>query len=326
MNNWLCLIASLPTENAALRQRTWRALKSTGAAVLRDGVYLMPERGNCRATLDRLSTEVREGGGTALVLRVEEPADAHFKDQFDRSSQYSELLADIVQASSALTPASAHEIVKKARKLRKTYTAIADIDFFPGEAQRHAELALSELERACARASAPDEPHNVAGTIQQRDVTEYRGRIWATRRRPWVDRLASAWLIRRFIDPQAQILWLARPEDCPARALGFDFDGAAFSHVGDKVTFEVLMASFGLARPGLLRLSLIVHYLDVGGAPPPEAVGVESVLTGLRDTITEDEELLTAACVVFDGLLAGLEKESTDHEAGAIGGRIGGRS
>lgn len=308
MNNWLCLIASLPTENATLRQRTWRALKSTGAAVLRDGVYLMPEREDCRTTLDRLGTEVREGGGTALVLRVEEHADVNFKDQFDRSTQYSDLLADIAQASGALTPASAHEIVKKVRKLRKTYTGIADIDFFPGEARRQAELALTELDLACARASTPDEPHDVAGTIPQRDVTEYRGRIWATRRRPWVDRLASAWLIRRFIDPQAQILWLARPEDCPISALGFDFDGAAFSHVGGKVTFEVLMASFGLARPGLLRLGLIVHYLDIGGAPPPEAVGVESVLTGLRDTITEDDELLTAACAVFDGLLAGLEK------------------
>ncbi|MGC1954155.1 MAG: chromate resistance protein ChrB domain-containing protein [Gammaproteobacteria bacterium] len=308
MNNWLCLIASLPTENATLRQRTWRALKSSGAAVLRDGVYLMPEREDCRSTLDRLRTEVREGGGAALVLRVEEPADVNFKDQFDRSSQYSDLLADIARAHSALTPASALEIVKKARKLRKTYTAIADIDFFSGEAQRHAELALSELELACVRASAPDEPHDVAGTIQQRDATEYQGRIWATRRRPWVDRLASAWLIRRFIDPQAQILWLVSPEDCPAAALGFDFDGAAFSHVGGKVTFEVLLTSFGLVRPGLLQLGLIVHYLDVGGAPPPEAVGVESVLSGLRDTITEDDQLLTAACAVFDGLLAGLEK------------------
>lgn len=308
MNSWLCLIASLPTENATLRQRIWRAIKSAGAAALRDGVYLIPERKNCRTTFDRLSTEVREGGGTALVLRIEEPADVNFKTHFDRSSQYSDLLADIARAHSALTPESAREIVKRARKLRKAYRAIADIDFFSGEAQRHVELALSELELACARASAPDEPHDVAGTIQRLDVSDYRGRIWATRRRPWVDRLASAWLIRRFIDPQAQILWLVNPEDCPAEALGFDFDGADFSHVRGKVTFEVLVVSFGLARPGLRQLGAIVHFLDVGGAPPPEAAGVESVLTGLRDTITEDDELLTAACAVFDGLLAGLEK------------------
>lgn len=309
MNNWLCLITSLPTENATLRQRTWRTLKSTGAAVLRDGVYLMPEREDCRKTFERLEIDVREGGGTALMLRVEEPADVNFEDQFDRSSQYAELLTDIAQARGALTPATALDLLKKARKLRKAYVGIADIDFFPGEAQRQAELALSDLELECARASAPDEPHNAAaGSIQQRDIGDYQGRIWATRRRPWVDRLASAWLIRRFIDSRAQILWLVSPEDCPAVALGFDFDGAAFSHVGGRVTFEVLMTSFGLERPGLARLGLIVHYLDIGGAQPPEAIGVESVLAGLRDRITDDDELLTAACMVFDGLLAGLEE------------------
>jgi len=115
-------------------------------------------------------------------------------------------------------------------------------------------------------------------------------------------------LIRRFIDPQAQILWLDSPDDCPVQALGFDFDGATFSHVGGKVTFEVLMASFRLTEPGLARLGTIVHYLDVGGAPQPEAPGVESVLAGLRDTIADDDELLAAACAVFDGLHAGLEK------------------
>src|SRR5690606_10116625 len=134
------------------------------------------------------------------------------------------------------------------------------------------------------------------------------GRIWATRRRPWVDRLASAWLIRRFIDPQAQILWLDSPGDCPPDALGFDFDGATFSHVGGRVTFEVLAASFGLEQAAIARLGLLVHCLDVGGIQPPEAVGIESVLAGLRETLTQDDSLLTAASAVFDGLLANFDK------------------
>lgn len=310
MKYWLCLITSLSTENATLRQRTWRTLKSTGAAVLRDGVYLMPEREDCRKTLDRLGIKVREGGGTAILLRVEEPQDVNFEDQFDRSSQYAELLSDIAQVRGALTPATSQEVLMKTRKLSKVYAGIADIDFFPSEAQRQARSALSDLELACARTSAQDEPHDVAGNIQQRDVMEYQGRIWATRRRPWVDRLASAWLIKRFIDPQAQIFWLASPDDCPAQALGFDFDGAAFSHVGGKVTFEVLMASFGLERSALARLGLIVHYLDVGGAQPPEAVGVESILAGMRAAIVDDDQLLTAAAMLFDGLLAHFNEET----------------
>src|SRR5262249_40611246 len=160
------------------------------------------------------------------------------------------------------------------------FTALVEIDFFPNEAQTHVDRALCELELACARVLSPDEPHAKEGVITRLRVADYQGRIWATRKRPWVDRLASAWLIRRFIDRDAQIRWLSSPDKCPKSALGFDFDGATFSHVGNRVTFEVLVASFAFEQPALNRLSLLVHYLDVGGVQPPEAVGVESVLAG----------------------------------------------
>jgi hypothetical protein len=120
--------------------------------------------------------------------------------------------------------------------------------------------------------------------------------------------LASAWLIRHFIDPQAQLLWLSSPSDCPSDALGFDFDGATFSHLDGRVTFEVLLASFALEKPGLKRLGALVHFLDVGGVQPPEAVGIESVIAGLRDTIKNDDQLLIAASAVFDSLLVTFEK------------------
>ena len=140
-------------------------------------------------------------------------------------------------------------------------------------------------------------------------TAQYRNRVWATRRRPWVDRLASAWLIRRFIDPQARFLWLKSPADCPKRALGFDFDGATFTHSGAMVTFETLLASFGLQTPALLRLGVVVHALDAGGVIPPEAAGVERVLAGMRDAISDDDQLVLAAAGVFEGLLVAFEKE-----------------
>lgn len=308
MNYWISFITSLPTENAILRQRAWRALKASGAAVLRDGVYLMPERESCRATLERLQISVREGGGTALVLRMEEPDDANFTALFDRSADYAGLLTEVAQTRKSLRPESVQEVIKQARKLRKVFAAITEIDFFPSEAQRQAETALNDLEIATARVLSPDEPHNVMGQIQHRSTAQYQGRVWATRQRPWVDRLASAWLIRRFIDSSARILWLKNPADCPPDALGFDFDGAAFSHVASRVTFEVLLSSFALEQNALTRLGLMVHYLDVGGVQPPEAVGVESVLAGLRDTIIDDDQLLAAASNVFDGLLASFNK------------------
>jgi hypothetical protein len=312
MNAWILLITSLPTENATARMRAWRALKASGAAVLRDGVYLMPERPACRGTLETVAADVLATGGTALVLRVEEPEGAAFAGLFERGEDYAALLADIAKSHAkiraGLTDESAAEAVKQARKLRKSLSSLADIDFFPGEARKQAESALQELELTAAQALSPDEPHAATGALPRLDAGQYRGRLWATRQRPWVDRLASAWLIRRYIDPEARLLWLAAPADCPAEALGFDFDGASFSHVGSRVTFEVLLASFGLDSPALLRLSALVHFLDVGGVQPAEAGGIESVLAGLRASVADDDQLLAQASHIFDGLLASFEQ------------------
>jgi hypothetical protein len=139
--------------------------------------------------------------------------------------------------------------------------------------------------------------------IKRLHVEDYQSRVWATRQRPWIDRLASAWLIRRFIDPNAGFLWLATPADCPEHALGFDFDGAAFTHVGAKVTFEVLTASFGLTEDaGLIRLGALVHYLDVGGIPIPEASGLETLMQGLSQRFGDDDALVSEAGKIFDAL------------------------
>lgn len=305
---WILLIISLPTENATVRMRAWRALKASGAVVLRDGVYLMPESGSCRASMEAIAADVLSAGGTSMLLRVEEPEQANFAGLFDRNEDYAALLTEVAQAIQALTIDTLAEGIKQARKLRKVFAGVAEIDFFPGEAQRQADAAVQELELKIARVLAPDEPHAVHAQINKLSVAAYQGRTWATRCRPWVDRLACAWLIRRFIDAKATILWLASPTDCPADALGFDFDGASFSHVGNRVSFEVLMESFALETPALKQLGALVHYLDVGGVQPPESVGIESVLAGMRAAITDDDQLLQVASAVFDGLLASFQK------------------
>lgn len=305
---WISLITSLPTENATLRQRAWRTLKASGAAVLRDGVYLMPGRADCHATLSNLAADICDGGGTAYVLQVQESADADFAAMFDRSKEFTALLTDVGQIRQTLTSDSVKDALRHTRKLRKSFVSLAEIDFFPGEAQAQVDGALRELELACARILSPDEPQAQAGNIVRLVAADYQGRLWATRKRPWVDRLASAWLIRRFIDTRARMLWLTSPADCPAEAIGFDFDGARFSHIGNRVTFEVLAASFGLDQPAVTRLGLLVHYLDVGGVQLPEAAGIESVLAGMRENLTNDDELLMAASSVFDGLLASFSK------------------
>lgn len=305
---WLILVLSLPTENATVRMRAWRALRAAGAAVLRDGVYLLPARDDCRLTLEAIAGDVRAGGGSTHLMFADEPQGAEFAAMFDRSDDYAALLNEIREVSDALDADAALEASKQARKLRKTYAALTAIDFFGGEAQKQADAALLELELAATRLLTPDEPHAVRSAIKRLRIEDYKRRVWATRRRPWVDRLACAWLIRRYIDRKARIVWLAKPKDCPAKAIGFDFDGATFSHVGARVTFEVMLASFGLEQPALRRIGAIVHYLDAGGVQPPEASGVESVLAGLRDAIDDDDQLVKAAGAVFDALLVSFER------------------
>lgn len=313
MNYWLSLILSLPTENANIRMRAWRALKASGAAVLRDGVYLMPEREACRPVLDGVAAEVLGAGGTAYVVRMEAPDGADFTGLFDRSAEFSALMLEVNKTHAALAPDNASELSKQARKLRKAFAGLVEIDFFDSEAQKQTDAALQELEVALARILSPDEPHATAGSIVVLDRAAYLGKTWATRKRPWVDRLACAWLILRYIDPKAKLLWLASPQDCPKKAIGFDFDGARFSHVGAKVSFEVMLASFALESPALQRMGHLVHFLDVGGLQPAEATGIESVLAGLRDGITDDDLLLQAACSVFDGLLKTFSKEVSSN-------------
>jgi len=122
MNYWLSLVLSLPTENANTRMRTWRALKASGAAVLRDGVYLMPEQEACRSVLEGVAAEVIESGGTSYVLRIEEPFGADFKTLFDRSADFGALLDEVRTTTLEVDEVNASELAKKARKLRKTIT------------------------------------------------------------------------------------------------------------------------------------------------------------------------------------------------------------
>jgi hypothetical protein len=294
--------------------RAWRALRAVGAAVLRDGAYLLPDTDSCRDALASVERDILAINGTAFILPIIDPNGERFIELFDRSDDYGKLRAEIEECRGQLNTENALATTKQIRKLRKTYDQLVSIDYFPGRPIQQIDSALQELETAVSRALSPDEPHSSNQPIAALNLGDYQGRVWATRKRPWVDRLACAWLIRRFIDAQAQILWLNTPQDCPVDALGFDFDDATFSHIGDRVTFETLQASFELQEPGLNRIAALVHYLDIGGIQPVEAAGIERVLAGLRETITHDDHLLAAASAIFDGLLAGFVKEEQPNE------------
>jgi hypothetical protein len=305
--SWCLLILSLPTGNTTARMRAWRALKACGAAVLRDGVYALPDEARHRDQLREIAVDVCANEGTAQVLTGAD-GDEAIEPLFDRSAEFAALVAQVRSASADAS--SATDALRGARRLRKLLDQLCTIDFFPGEAQRQAAEAVAELELRVARLDSPGEPRALPAGVPVVDRAAFRGRVWATRSRPWVDRLASAWLIRRFIDTEARFAWLADPAAAPKRAVGFDFDGARFSHVGARVTFETLLAAFALETPALLRLGTLVHGLDAGGVMPPEAAGVERVLAGMRDAIGNDDALMLAAAGVFEGLYQAFDKEA----------------
>lgn len=307
-SQWQLLIVSLPSNSTTLRVRIWRALKTLGCAPLRDGAYLLPCLPPLEEQLRGLADEVTRESGTAWLVGVHarsEQEEAGYRALFDRRAEYDawrRALAGSAETLAAMTP---QDIGRSLRKLRRDHDALVAIDYFPNDASEQAAAALRAFTRAASLRLAPGEPDAQDGVVERRDPANYRGRTWATRRRLWVDRVASAWLIRRFIDGDGRFLWLDTPGDCPAHAVGFDFDGAEFTHVGPRVTFEVLAAAFGLdGDPALARLGAMVRALDVGEGFMPEASGFEAMLAGARQRHADDDALLAEIGSVLDSLHA----------------------
>lgn len=304
------LILTLPTQPNAVRVRVWRSLKALGCGALRDGAYLLPAEH--AALFEPLAAEVREHGGSAMVLSLSPQNDVQRGELlalFDRAEAYA-LWRDSATALQAELPALGEtEARRRGRGVAESLQALRRIDYFPGAATEQAQLAMDALRQALDAQFSKGEPQAQRDHgIERLDASRFQGKRWTTRERPWVDRLACAWLIRRFIDPLARFVWLPDPAGstpAPRGALGFDYDGARFTHVGARVTFEVLIAAFGLDTDARLqRIAPAVRYLDAGGIPVAEAAGLESVLGGLRELHAEDDALAAAAAAVFDALYA----------------------
>ena len=304
---WTLLLLTLPSRPTALRLRLWRALKAEGCAALRDGAFLLP---SARASaFETVATQAAAGGGQAALFELAARDAAQQQALlalFDRSPLYAQwrggTLAALRKELPRLIENAAH---RRLRTVAEALQAIRRIDDFAGPAADQAQSDFDALAAALDARFAPGEPRARRAAVALLDRNKYRGRRWATRARPKVDRLASAWLIHRFIDPEARFVWFDAARKPPRGTLGFDFDGATFSHVGVRVTFEVLLASFGLEGDAALRkLAALVHVLDVGGIPVAEAAGLDAVLDGLRGLHDDDDLLAAHAAAVFDALYA----------------------
>ena len=298
-SRWLVTVTQLPTEDPAARMRMLRTLESLGAAVMREGVYVLPDTSDNRHSLERLAQYVAQNAGIASVLRVE-AAGAAQSDQlrrlFDRSARYAELTKTIESLRVGYGVSDASALSRVLHKQRRELEAIAALDFFPTAARDRALQALANAEAEVRRLMFPAQ----SGSAPRFDDS-VTGRTWATRRPLWADRLACAWLIRRFIDPDARLQWLDKGAEPPAGAVSYAFEDARFRNSETRVTFEQMLIELGLAgNAALSRVGGIVHFLEVRGTPVPEAAGVQTLLQGAVRRSVSDDELRREAEKTFD--------------------------
>jgi hypothetical protein len=299
---WLAYVTTLPTEDPAARMRVLRTLESLGCAVMREGVFLLPDTPAARQGLSSLTEHVARINGSACLLSVTSQDEAQtqlFLSLFDRTHKYDGLIKSVESLKTASGIADSVQIMRLLNKHKREYETISTLDFFPSEAKERAARALIEAERTVHTQMFPT-AHKKAGNI---DTTgkQYFQRIWATRKPLWADQLASAWLIRRFIDPEAKLMWLDKNQECPANALGFAFSGATFSNSEDKVTFEEILASFRLDKnTALARIGALIHALNSGDTKMAEAGGVQTLLQGAVRRSKNEDQLLAETEMTFD--------------------------
>ena len=298
---WLTCVATLPTIEPASRMRVLRMLDSLGCAVIRDGVYLLPDTASNRNSLSRLCDHITRAGGSAftlLVTAIDDNQAQQFKQQFDRTAKYESLIATILGLRIGFGVSDAAAISKVLSKQKRELEAIATLDFFPSTSKARAIQVFADAEMEVRTLMFPTGAATSASATQAK---RYLNRVWATRLPLWADRLASAWLIRRFIDTEAKLIWLEKSQSAPQTAVSFGFEGAEFSNNQTEITYERLMKAFVLqGKAPLKRIALLVHQLEAGGTPVAEAAGVENLLQGARRRAVNEDDLFAECEKTFN--------------------------
>lgn len=320
---WLVLIYSLPPEAGSSRVRIWRKLKKLGAVSFRNSVYLLPFSEERYEIAQWLCQEIQRAEGEATLLkveRIENLSDQGVADLFRRArnEDYAELtkagqtwLERLEDLHKNKTVQETVALADELKTLEKQLTDIEEIDYFHAPGRREAEGTLSRCRTTLRELLGRKESVAVQAS-QALKPDAFRGKTWVTRPRPHVDRIASAWLIRRFIDPQATFAFAGPPAKIKD-AIPFDYPGVEFGHQGEDCTFETLLKRFGLKDRALQALAEIVHDADLKDAKfgRDEAKGIDMVLKGLASTNPDDQALLTQGLLIFDAMYAGIAGSGT---------------
>ena len=310
MPRWLLLIHQLPAKPAYARVKVWRRLQGLGAVTVKGAVYALPAHPEAREDFAWLAKEIVESGGEAMVCEatlVEGVSDAELQALFDaaRDEDYGRIAVEARELAArmdgpASDPAMA-EVTSQATRLRKQLDAVVAIDFFGAEGRATAEGLVSGLEADLKREDeAVGEPETSAPPS-----STLKDRVWVTRQGVQVDRIASAWLIRRFIDPSARFKFVAGAGYSPQRGeLRFDMFEGEFTHKGDRCTFEVLIGQTGRADAALAAIGEIIHDIDLKDDKygREETAGVRSLIAGIAASSADDEQRLARGAALLDDL------------------------
>jgi hypothetical protein len=307
---WLLLLLQLPTRPAAARIKTWRRLQQLGSVAIKHSVYVLPNTAQAREDFEWLRTEVLAAKGQASIM-VADALTAAEDDEIraaflaQRATEYDAVRGDADKILRSLkTRAAGPARLGAERALRSGRHELGRLDameLIPVDARAKAVDALDRLE---ARLAPDDERKAAMPTVAAARDT-YTARTWVTRPRPGVDRMSSAWLIQRFIDPKAKFEFSAEPPPAnDKRRVGFDMFGVAFGHQGDRCSFEVLCDHFRVDDKAVRHIAKIVHDVDLKDDRHglPEAPVVARMVEGLRATYANDAELLTHGMAMFAAL------------------------
>ena len=308
MQQLLLLLVGVPPTPSSLRVRVWRRLRSLGAVPLKRSAYLLPDTPERYEDFQWLAQEIEREGGEATLIRIQQienisPENVQRLLHEPRDHDYRQLAAryrKVLQSLEKKPAVKGARLPEELAHLAREHQRIRDIDYF--DAPSGAEVR--RLEEVIAMRTRRQEPVH-REERRPLDLAGLRGRRWVTRPRPHIDRIASAWLIKRFIDPDAQFVF-APPAEFPRDAIPFDAPGVELSHQGEDCTFETLLKRARLRDRRLVRLAEVVHEADLrdGKYPREEARGIDVAVRALLAASADDHQVLAQGMALFEGLYA----------------------
>lgn len=320
-SGWLLFIYKVPSKPVNKRMKIWRKLIKAGAIQFKGAAYLLPHNEDHYEFLDGLVSEVSSLGGEAALIKADHVENIEDNDlitlfNHQRKNDYKvpeKSLQNLkVKVYSMQMGSMLHNVGQLKSKFNcclKEYEEIKKRDFFSSEVGNALYSEIRMLQKRLDEITRDNTDH-APHAITPRKINDYKGRTWVTHPGPFVDRMATAWLIKRFIDSEAQFEF-AGEEDLDRlqkNMVSYDVRNGEVTHVGDMCTFEVLLSTFDLKEKRLKKIAKIVHDLDIkdGKYTPAEAKGLENILLGIRKSTQNDKEALEKGINIFEMLYTAL--------------------